>query len=63
MNFENKDEKNVVIKTAGNNFIFIDFELEADLLQICIELKNASSDEAERKLLHCSLANRELTLC
>jgi hypothetical protein len=26
MHFENKDEENVVIKTAWNNFIFIDFD-------------------------------------
>jgi hypothetical protein len=28
MNFENKNEKNVVIKTGWNNYIFIDFTLK-----------------------------------
>jgi hypothetical protein len=27
MNLENKDKENVVVKTAFNNFIFIDFDI------------------------------------
>jgi hypothetical protein len=33
MNFENKDEKNGVIKTGRNNFIFIDFGILTPQLQ------------------------------